>query len=108
MTATDPAKLKAAATYNAAADHFDDDPLGFWARIGRQTIDGLALAPGAVVLDVGCGTGASALPAAEIVGPRGRVVGVDLAERLLAIARGKAESQGLANIEFRTGDMERL
>jgi len=68
----------------------------------------LALAPGAVVLDVGCGTGASALPAAEIVGPRGRVVGVDLAERLLAIARGKAESQGLANVEFRTGDMERL
>ncbi|MBV8652705.1 MAG: ubiquinone biosynthesis protein UbiE, partial [Alphaproteobacteria bacterium] len=32
---TEAAKLKAAATYNAAADHFDDAPLDFWARIGR-------------------------------------------------------------------------
>jgi ubiquinone/menaquinone biosynthesis C-methylase UbiE len=105
---TDPAKLKAAATYNAAADHFEDEPLEFWARIGRRTIERLALAPGAIVLDVGCGTGASALPAAEIVGSRGRVIGVDLAERLLAIARQKAESQSLGNAEFRAGDMERL
>jgi len=105
---TDPAKLKAATTYNAAADHFDDEPLGFWARIGQRTIERLPLAPGATVLDVGCGTGASALPAAEKVGSRGRVIGVDLAERLLAIARQKARDQGLANVEFRSGDMERL
>ncbi|HKX08880.1 MAG TPA: methyltransferase domain-containing protein [Stellaceae bacterium] len=105
---TDPAKLKAAATYNAAADHFDDEPLGFWSRIGRRTIERLTLSPGATVLDVGCGTGASALPAAQRVGPGGRVIGVDLAERLLAIARQKAAAQGLANAEFRTGDMERL
>jgi ubiquinone/menaquinone biosynthesis C-methylase UbiE len=105
---TDPAKLKAAATYNAAADHFDDEPLGFWVRIGRRTIERLALPPGAAVLDVGCGTGASALPAAERVGPRGRVIGVDLAERLLATARQKAERHRLANIEFKSGDMERL
>lgn len=104
----DPAKLKAAATYNAAADHFDDEPLGFWARIGRRTVERLALSSGANVLDVGCGTGASALPAAERVGPGGRVIGVDLADRLLAVARQKAASQGLANAEFRTGDMERL
>ena len=105
---TDPAKLKAAATYNAAADQFDDEPLGFWARIGRRTIERLALPPGAAVLDVGCGTGASALQAAERVGPRGRVIGVDLAERLLATARQKAERHRLANIEFKSGDMERL
>jgi ubiquinone/menaquinone biosynthesis C-methylase UbiE len=105
---TDAAKLKAAATYNAAADHFDDDPLGFWARIGRRTIDRLELPPGATVLDVGCGTGASALPAAKKVGPQGRVIGVDLAERLLEIARQKAESRQLANTRFEVGDMERL
>jgi ubiquinone/menaquinone biosynthesis C-methylase UbiE len=104
----DAAKLKAATTYNAAADHFDDEPLGFWARIGRRTIEGLQLPAGASVLDVGCGTGASALPAAETVGPQGQVIGVDLAERLLQIARRKAESRGLANIRFETGDMERL
>jgi len=104
----DAAKLKAATTYNAAADHFDDEPLGFWARIGRRTIECLELPIGATVLDVGCGTGASALPAAEKVGPQGRVIGVDLAERLLEIARQKAEEHGLANINFEIGDMERL
>jgi len=104
----DPAKLKAATTYDAAADHFDDEPLGFWARIGRRTVERLALAPGSAVLDVGCGTGASALPAAAEVGPRGRVIGVDLAERLLAIARQKVDRHRLANVEFKTGDMENL
>ena len=51
----DAAKLKAAATYNAAADHFDDEPLHFWTRIGRRTIDRLELPDGATVLDVGWG-----------------------------------------------------
>ena len=105
---TDPAKLKAATTYNAAADHFDDEPLGFWERTGRRTIERLELPSGVTVLDVGCGTGASALPAAEKVGPHGRVIGIDLAERLLEIARRKAQSHGLTNVTFETGDMERL
>lgn len=108
LSATDAAKAKAAATYNAAADHFDDEPLAFWARHGRATVDRLALRPGATVLDVGCGTGASALPAAERVGPAGRVIGVDLAEGLLAKGRAKATERGLRNVEFRTGDMAQL
>ena len=57
----DAAKLKAATTYNAAADHFDDEPLHFWTRIGRRTIDRLELQDGATVLDVGCGAGSSAI-----------------------------------------------
>jgi ubiquinone/menaquinone biosynthesis C-methylase UbiE len=106
--ATDPTKLRAASTYNAAADHFDDEPLGFWARIGRRTIERLELSSGACVLDVGCGTGASALPAAEKVGPKGKVIGVDLAERLLEIGRRKAKRYGLTNLKFVAGDMEHL
>ena len=104
----DPAKLKAATTYNAAADHFDDTPLAFWERYGQRTVERLHLKPGSVVLDVGCGSGASAIPAGMIVGPAGRVVGVDLAERLLAKARAKAAAQNLDNIEFRQADMEAL
>jgi ubiquinone/menaquinone biosynthesis C-methylase UbiE len=105
---TDPAKLKAQIAYNAASDHFDDEPLAFWARAGRRTVERLALRTGATVLDVGCGTGASAIPAAMAVGPTGRVIGVDLADQLLDRAREKAQQHGLLNVEFRQGDMEDL
>jgi SAM-dependent methyltransferase len=104
----DPVKVKAAAAYNAAADHFDDEALGLWAKYGGRTIERLALQPGATVLDVGCGTGASAIPAALHVGPEGKVIAADLADRLLEIARRKAAARGLENIEFRLGDMENL
>jgi ubiquinone/menaquinone biosynthesis C-methylase UbiE len=105
MTTTDDAKSKAATTYNAAADRYDDPANSFWARFGRATVERLRLPPGARVLDVCCGSGASALPAAEIVGPNGFVLGVDLAEGLLRLARAKAAARGLSNVEFRVGDM---
>ena len=104
----DPDKLKAEATYNAAADHFDDGPLAFWDRYGRRTVERLSLAPGSSVLDVGCGSGASAIPAAITVGPQGRVTGIDLAERLLAIARSKSVAQNLPNVDFQRADMTAL
>jgi ubiquinone/menaquinone biosynthesis C-methylase UbiE len=104
----DSAKTRAASTYNAAADHFDAPPLAFWDRIGRRTLAKLSLSPGAQVLDVCCGSGASAIPAAEIVGPTGRVLGVDLAENLLHLGRQKAQQRGLTNIEFCQADFESL
>ncbi len=111
MASLDPlaaAIAKAAATYNSAADHFDAAPLAFWGSIGRHTIEQMDLHPGDRVLDIGCGTGASALPAAERVGPNGTVLGVDLAEKLLAQARAKAQQRSLHNVEFRLGDMTAL
>src|SRR5712671_6676441 len=108
LAITDPVKMKAAAAYNAAADHFDDEALGLWAKYGGRTVERLALQPGATVLDGGCGTGASAIPAAEQGGPEGKVIAVDLAERLLENARRKAATLKLENIEFRLGDMENL
>ena len=104
----DDAQKKAAATYNAASDFYDHPANTFWGRYGRQTVERLQLARGERVLDVCCGSGASAIPAAEIVGPSGSVVGVDLAENLLALARSKAKARGLNNIEFRSGDMTQL
>jgi SAM-dependent methyltransferase len=60
------------------------------------------------VLDVCCGSGASAIPAAETVGLSGSVVGVDLAENLLELARAKANQRGLTNIRFQSGDLMHL
>lgn len=105
MGPSDDAKQKAASTYNAASDFYDHPVNSFWEAYGTRTVERLDLTEGARVLDVCCGSGASALPAAEAVGPKGSVLGVDLAENLLALAREKAKARGLANIEFRAGDM---
>src|SRR6185437_11484814 len=99
------AQDRAAFTYNAAADFFDASPLGFWDYFGRRTIEQASLPQGSRVLDVCCGAGASALPAAEAVGPTGNVIGVDLAKQLLELARAKAAQRGLSNVEFEVGDM---
>jgi ubiquinone/menaquinone biosynthesis C-methylase UbiE len=105
MVKPNDAKARATSTYNAAADSYDDPANSFWDRFGRQTIERLHLQPGARVLDVCCGSGASAIPAAEKVGPEGFVLGVDLAEKLLERARSKATKRRLQNLEFRVGDM---
>ncbi len=94
--------------FNAASDCFDAPALSFWNRFGQGTIDRLALRPGDRVLDVCCGTGASAMPAAIRVGPTGYVLGIDIADSLLELARNKSRQQGLENIEFRQGDFEHL
>jgi ubiquinone/menaquinone biosynthesis C-methylase UbiE len=101
--ALEAAKLKAEKTYNAAADAFDAEPLAFWDRYGRQTVERLKLRRGARVLDVCCGAGASALPAAQEVGAEGTVIAVDLAEELLKLGRAKAKAAGLRNLEFDAG-----
>jgi ubiquinone/menaquinone biosynthesis C-methylase UbiE len=95
---------RAAATYGAAADHYNLPALSFWDRFGAATVSRLQLAPGHRLLDLCCGAGASALPAARAVGPGGQVLGVDVAAPLLALARRRAADQGLTNIEFRQGD----
>ena len=105
MTDLNEAKTKAAAAYNAASDLFDHPANTFWDRFGRNTINRLDLKPGALVLDACCGSGASALPAAQQVGHAGHVIGIDVAEKLLNLASTKAKSKGLNNVEFRVGDM---
>lgn len=56
----------------------------------------MALAPGGAALDVGCGAGADTIALAEIVGPSGRVVGVDHDEGMLAEADRRAEAAGVS------------
>lgn len=99
------AQARAQRTYNSAADFFDLPALGFWHRFGQATVDRLELSPRDRVLDVCCGAGASALPAARLVGPTGQVLAVDLADNLLEVGRAKARAEALGNVEFRHADM---
>jgi len=99
------AKQRAATTYNAAADVYDDPANSFWERFGSRTVARLQLAPGSNVLDVCCGSGPSAIPAAAAVGDKGSVVGIDLADNLLQLARAKAAAGNLGNIRFCQDDL---
>jgi SAM-dependent methyltransferase len=94
--------------FNAAADHFDDEPVSFFARFGAELVVRCEVAPGDRVLDVGCGTGHAALAAAEVVGPNGSVVGADLAVPLLDAARAKAAARGFDHVDFVEGDFRAL
>src|SRR2546426_9466143 len=60
------------------------------------------------VLDVGCGIGDPTLQVAVLVGPHGRVLGIDLVEEMLATARERAAALGLGHVEFRAGDVATL
>lgn len=101
-------KARIRSLYNTTADHFDDPPLNFWNACGARSVDVAGIEPGQIVLDVCCGTGASAIPAAERVGKAGSVLGVDFAENLLELARAKARDRALDNLEFVLDDMTKL
>lgn len=68
--------------------------------------------PGEIVLDLGSGGGKHCFMAAQVVGAAGRVIGVDMNDAMLALARGAApvvaERVGYANVEFRRGRIEDL
>ncbi len=78
-------------------------------RIGRvNAIGALRLRPGALVLDIGCGTGLNFPLIREAIGPAGRIVGVDVSANMLAQARAKAERRGWPKIDLVNADATTL
>lgn len=63
---------------------------------------------GDVVLDLGSGAGIDAILAAKKVGAKGRVIGVDMTEEMVAKAKENAKKQGIKNVEFLLGEIENL
>ncbi|MCI4337449.1 MAG: methyltransferase domain-containing protein [Thermoplasmata archaeon] len=64
--------------------------------------------PGEAVLDLGTGPGEPAMTIAGLVGARGRVLGVDLSERMIALAERRARELGIENAGFRAMDCSQL
>lgn len=92
--------------FNAIHDTYDN--VMTVQRPAERLVEYAKLAPGQRVLDVACGTGFSTMPAARAVGDTGRVIGIDIADKLLDVARGKTISADLSNVEYRVGDAEAL
>jgi len=78
------------------------------APVTQRLLEAAGIVPGHRVLDIACGTGEPALPAARIVGSAGHVLATDLAPEMLEVARERAEAQGVGNVEFRLVDGEEL
>lgn len=72
---------------------------------GDELVEALDIGPGMDVLDLGCGDGTTALPAAR----RGaKVTGIDIASNLVAAGKARAAAEGLANLSFQEGDASNL
>lgn len=76
--------------------------------VSYRLIGDARICPGQRVLDLGCGTGYPSILAAQAVGSKGTVVGLDLSENMLAVARRKAGESGVKNISYHAKDVTSL
>ena len=115
--ALDPHKGYHFHTGRAAADRLGYDP-ALYTGLPADNIDSFAgtgnpfmLGPinaGETIVDVGSGSGFDALIASSMVGPEGRVIGIDMTAEMLNKAREGAKKMGTAHVEFREGFAESL
>ncbi len=79
--------------------------LGFRTERYRQlAVDALALSPGDTVVEIGCGTGANLALIQDKIGPTGTLIGVDLTDAMLTMARRRVREQGWDNVELVQSD----
>ena len=90
---TDSPPRAAARVFGRSAATYDT-VIPFFARFGERLVEHAGVGPGDRVLDLACGLGASALPAASRVGSQGVVVGVDLAPEMVVGLRANASRAG--------------
>lgn len=80
----------------------------FYADARSAAVDALRLRPGMTVIDIGCGTGLNLERLVARVGSSGRVIGIDLSERMLARARARVRRHGCRNVTFVRSDAAEL
>ena len=79
-----------------------------FAAVVETVVARATLAAGQHVLDIGTGTGAAVERAAQIVGPHGHVVGMDISPDMLTLAQRRLAARGLTNVSLREGRAEAL
>ena len=95
-----------------------DYPEAELARVPDASVDSFAgvanpfilgrIEPGETVLDLGCGAGTDLLIAAQMAGPEGRALGIDMTTAMTDRARESAREMGLDNVELHEGLIEEL
>jgi ubiquinone/menaquinone biosynthesis C-methylase UbiE len=97
-------------TYRKKAKHYDVTSRlypapGYPQRAQRlRAVRALGLRPGASVVDVACGTGLNFALIEDVIGPDGRIVGVDLTDAMLAQARDRMEAHRWGNVSLVQAD----
>ena len=110
MTQVDRTREHLIETYRKKAKHYDLTSRlypapGYPQRAQRlQAVRALGLRPGDTVVDMACGTGLNFRLLEKVVGPRGRIVGVDLTDAMLARAQDRIKTNGWSNISLVQAD----
>ena len=101
-------KQKQKAVWDALADVYDHSFSTLAYPATMQMILEARLQPGEVVLDLASGTGADAFTASPLVGATGKIIGIDIADKMVAVSNEKAAARGITNCEFQVMDAEDL
>jgi demethylmenaquinone methyltransferase/2-methoxy-6-polyprenyl-1,4-benzoquinol methylase len=97
-------------TYRKKAEHYDLTtrlyPVPGYPQQAqrRRAVRALGLRPGATVVDIACGTGLNFPLIEDVIGPHGRLVGVDLTDAMLAQAEDRIAAHGWRNVELVQSD----
>jgi ubiquinone/menaquinone biosynthesis C-methylase UbiE len=101
LTSTESVRRMISLDYSRSSTLYENLVVPIHTPVARKLLKLARLRKGEKILDVGTGTGLFALMAADRVGKTGFVIGVDIAEGMLAIAKRKAAKLDLRSIEFR-------
>ncbi len=110
MSKTDSTREHLIGTYRRKAKHYDLTSRfypapGYPQRAHRlRAVQALGLRPGDSVVDIACGTGLNFSLIERLIGPEGRIVGVDLTDAMLAQAQRRIETHGWSNVSLVQAD----
>jgi SAM-dependent methyltransferase len=100
-----PDRQQALEQYRLRAKVYDHELLAF-EPIRHRAIARLNLAPGATVLDVGCGTGLSFEPLELAIGPAGHIIAIEQCPEMMELARARVAQHGWRNVSLLSAPME--
>ncbi|MGB8346119.1 MAG: methyltransferase domain-containing protein [Ktedonobacteraceae bacterium] len=101
-------KTNIAGLYNRVASLYGQVGPDVFVDAGRRLVEHMDIAAGAKALDVGVGRGANLFPAAGKVGPRGQVIGIDLAENMVRETAAEIQRRNIAQASVLLMDAEQL